>query len=309
MSARADWPALVLAAGLGTRLHPLSSFRAKAALPVAGHPLIVRILRQLRTAGITRVVINLHHRAETITRVVGDGTHLGISVRYSWERDVLGSAGGPARAIPLLAADRFFVVNGDTLADVPLRSLADAHIESGADATLAVSPADLSKYNALLTSTSGAFTGLAARGSEIPPGAGGAWHFLGIQAVNAAAFAGVAPNAPADSLREVYPRLVARRAEAVRVCPTCSTFHDIGTPMDYLRTAEAMAGAEGTALDRGAGTVVAPTARVERSVLWDRVRVLDGASLSQCIVADDVVIPAGARYDRTVITQEGVTPL
>ena len=81
------WPALVLTAGLATRLQPLSSVRAKAALPVAGTPLVMRILRQLRDAGITRVVLNLHHRADSITRIVGDGSSLGLEVRYSWETE------------------------------------------------------------------------------------------------------------------------------------------------------------------------------------------------------------------------------
>ena len=126
MTGRGPWPALVLAAGLGTRLRPLSAIRAKAALPVAGRPLIIRILSQLRLAGIDRVVINLHHRAETITRLVGDGTQAGLEVRYSWETDLLGSGGGPARALPLLAADRFFIVNGDTFSDISFERLAEA---------------------------------------------------------------------------------------------------------------------------------------------------------------------------------------
>jgi mannose-1-phosphate guanylyltransferase len=307
MSPDIGWPALVLAAGLGTRLRPLSAFRAKAALPVAGRPLIVRILSQLREAGVRRVVINLHHRAETITRVVGDGTRWDLDVRYSWETEVLGSAGGPARAVPLLAADRFFVINGDTLSAVPLRALADAHVASAAEATLAVAAADLLKYNAILSDASGAFTGIAARGTDAP--GAGAWHFLGVQAVNASAFAGVDPARPADSLREVYPRLAAARPGAVRVWAASGAFHDIGTPADYLRTAEDLARLEGTTLDCGEGTAVSPRARVVHSILWDRVRVGDDAVLSHCIVTDDVVIPPCARYDRAVITPDGVSPL
>ena len=88
-------PALVLTAGLATRLRPLSLVRAKAALPVAGQPLVVRILRWLRAGGVTDVVLNLHHLPETLTRIVGDGQDLGVRVRYSWETPVLGSAGGP----------------------------------------------------------------------------------------------------------------------------------------------------------------------------------------------------------------------
>ena len=96
-------PALVLTAGLATRLRPLSFVRAKAALPVAGTPLIHRILRSLSSAGVQDVVLNLHHLPHTLTSLLGDGSALGMRIRYSWEVPVLGSAGGPKRAIPLLA--------------------------------------------------------------------------------------------------------------------------------------------------------------------------------------------------------------
>jgi len=97
-------PALVLTAGLATRLRPLSFVRAKAALPVAGVPLIRRILSTLADAGTTDVVLNLHHLPHTLTALVGDGADLGLRVRYSWESPVLGSAGGPRRAVPLLGS-------------------------------------------------------------------------------------------------------------------------------------------------------------------------------------------------------------
>jgi mannose-1-phosphate guanylyltransferase len=307
----AAWPALVLAAGLGTRLAPLSAVRAKAALPVAGRPLIVRILQQLHRAGVRRVVINLHHRADTITRVVGDGAQLGIEVRYSWETQILGSGGGPARALPLLAADRFFIVNGDTLTDVDLSALANAHARSGALATLAVAPANLEKYNALLADDLGRFVGTAPRGTEPAtiPAALQSWHFVGVQAVNAAAFAGVEPTRPSEVLRGIYPALAARDAGAIRVIRASGAFYDIGTPADYLETARRFAIDERRPLDRGSAARIAPSARIADTVLWDRVTVGDHVRLTECVVADDVVIPAGMQYDRMVITRHAIMPL
>ena len=90
-------PALVLTAGLATRLRPLSLVRAKAALPVAGEALARRVLRWLAGAGVTDAVLNLHHLPHTLTAIVGDGSDLDLRVRYSWEMPVLGSAGGPRR--------------------------------------------------------------------------------------------------------------------------------------------------------------------------------------------------------------------
>src|SRR6187397_956791 len=146
-------PALVLTAGLGTRLRPLSYVRAKAALPLAGQPLARRILRWLHQAGVRDAVLNLHHLPHTLTGVVGDGRDIGMRVRYSWEVPVLGSAGGPRRALPLLRSESgtadgsFLIVNGDTLTDVNIADLVAHHRSSGALVTMAVIPnAEPDKY-------------------------------------------------------------------------------------------------------------------------------------------------------------------
>jgi NDP-sugar pyrophosphorylase family protein len=115
--------AILLTAGFGTRLAPLSWVRAKAALPVAGEPIIRRQIRWLAAAGVRRVVVNLHHLPASITGLVGHGGDLGVDVRYSWEPRVLGSGGGPRRAFDLLDRDRAFIVNGDTLTDLDLTAL------------------------------------------------------------------------------------------------------------------------------------------------------------------------------------------
>jgi NDP-sugar pyrophosphorylase family protein len=109
--------ALVLTAGTGTRLRPLTLVRAKPAIPVAGEPLVRRIVRRLAASGVTDAVLNLHHLPATLTAVMGEGADLGVRVRYSWEPCLLGSAGGPRKALPLLESDTFLIVNGDTLTE------------------------------------------------------------------------------------------------------------------------------------------------------------------------------------------------
>ncbi len=161
MTDLSTWPALVLTAGLATRLRPLSNIRAKAALPVAGTPLVVRILKWLRAAGVRRVVLNLHHRAETVTAAVGDGSRWDLEVRYSWEREVLGSAGGPRRALPLLDAERFLIVNGDTLTNCDLAGLAGRHLAARSLVTMAVVPGDIARYGGAIVDANGYITGFA----------------------------------------------------------------------------------------------------------------------------------------------------
>lgn len=143
-------PVLVLSAGLGTRLDPLTRLLAKPAVPVAGRTLIERVLDWLRRQGVRDVVINLHHRPDTMTAIVGDGAHLGLRARYSWEASPLGSAGGPRRALPLLPGT-FVIANGDTLCEMDLPAMVAAHERRGAAVTLAVVPnRSPERYNGLV---------------------------------------------------------------------------------------------------------------------------------------------------------------
>ena len=288
--ATSDLPALVLAAGLATRLQPLSSVRAKAALPVAGEALIARILRRLHAAGIRRVVINLHHLAASITRIVGDGSAFGLTVRYSWEPEVLGSAGGPARAIPLLESDRFLIVNGDTLTDIDLPALVARHVDTNAQVTMAVVDGD-PRYNGVIADDAGMVHGFGKSDR--------AFHFIGIQVVNAAVFAGIDPAARSETVHGFYPALIAARPGAIRTFHVREEFFDIGSPGDYLATVRRLAARERRPLDRGEGCVVAADTRLTDTVLWDRVRVSTGAQLDACVVADGVVVPPGAKYSRS----------
>lgn len=294
-------PALVLAAGLGTRLRPLTFSRAKAAVPVVGSPLICRQLRGLAEAGIRDVVVNLHHRPETVAGVVGDGEELGCRVRYSWERTVLGSAGGPRRALPLLA-DRFFVVNADTLCAVDFAALLDRHRAAGALATLAVTahPAP-QRYGGVLADADGRITGFAPAGASAADGA--SWHFVGVQVVEASVFRALPDGVPAASVGGLYNDLVAA-GRPLTVHVVAGPFHDIGTPADYAATVRAVAEAEGRSpFSAGDRSTVHPTAQVERSILWDDVVVEAGCVVTGCVLADGVRLPPG-----TVLDGQAVAP-
>jgi NDP-sugar pyrophosphorylase family protein len=235
-------------------------------------------------------------------------------VRYSWEVPVLGSAGGPARAIPLLdrpssrggpsPGSTFLIVNGDTLTDLDLAALLDDHRRSGALVTMAGVPnTEPEKYGGLRVTADGSFAGFVLRGSREP-----SFHFIGVQAAEPAAFASV-PDGAAHDVRVLYPALAAARAGAVRVFRTRAEFFDIGTPADYLRTATSIAAAEGMPLDRGARADIAPTAIVERSVCWDDVRVGAGARVFDCVLADGVRVPADLHVSRaSVVLAAGVAP-
>ena len=120
---------MVMAAGLGTRLRPLTWEIPKPAVPVANRPVIEHILRGLRAHGIEQVVSNLHWFPETIRGPLGDGSQLGIELTYSYEEELLGTAGGVRNVADWLSeeGESFLVMAGDALTDIDFTALIRAH--------------------------------------------------------------------------------------------------------------------------------------------------------------------------------------
>ena len=295
--------ALVLAAGLGTRLHPLTLARAKAAAPVDGEPLVRRTIRWLTGQGFTDLVVNLHHRPASITSVVGDGSDLGARVRYSWESPVLGSAGGPRHALPLLGEGTAVVVNGDTLTTVDLAAMIAQHRRTGTDVTMALIPNPRpDKYGSVQLDDDGAVTAFTRRGSQ-------GFHFIGPQVIEARAFMALPDGVPSETVLGLYPRLIEARRGSVMGFVSDAAFQDIGTPADLLQTSLDLAAADGRPGQPrwGARIRLAPDASVSCSVLWDDVTVGARVLLDQCVVADGVTIPDGASYRRCAIARDGDT--
>lgn len=291
-------PCLVLTAGLGTRLRPLTNMLAKPALPVAGQPLVARILRSLAHQGVTDAVLNLSHLPHTVTGVVGDGAEFGVRVRYSWEQPVLGSAGGPRHALPLLDAPRFVIVNGDTLTDVRLSEVIAAHEQSGAAVTMAVVPHPApGRYGGVRVGDTGHVEGFSGRSDT----AGAPlWHYIGVQVVEASVFATLPDNEPAESVGGIYRELVTRGLVAAHRSE--SAFRDIGKPEDYLETTLAVAREEGHTgtVFAEAGAHVDARATLERVILWPGSRVGAGARLTNCIVAGGHV-PEGTMAENSCL--------
>ena len=296
-------PALVLTAGLGTRLDPLTRVRAKPAVPVAGEPLVRRIARWLAASGVTELILNLHHLPQTISAVMGDGSDLGLRVRFSWEQPiVLGSAGGPRQALDIIGAESFFIVNGDTLTDVDLAALAAAHTAAAPPhgetlVTLALVPnTEPHRYSGLTIDADGRVTGRVARGRA----AEGSYHFVGVQVAEAAAFRDVQKGVAVNSIGDHYDALSRRTPGAVRGFVTEAAFFDIGTVGDYVRTHWSLA----------AGPAATDAAR-SHTICWDDVHIGPHATLTRCIVTDGVTVPDGTTYTDAILiaSPEGVVAL
>jgi len=315
--------AMVLAAGLGTRMRPLTLLRAKPALPVLNRPLINWTLERLAGAGVDEVFINLHHRGGSIRRAVGDGSAFGLRVRYSHERVILGTGGGPRRLRRSLGDEPVLLVNGDVLFDFDLRALLRAHRRTRAAATLALLPnPDPRRYSAVVTRRDGRIAALAG----LPrPARGRPWLFTGVHVLDPALLERLPPG-PSDTVRDLYAPLV---DEGVPILgwPTRGAWFDFGSPRSYRdsqlalprwflsrerRVAPSARVAMGAAVRRavvGPGCRIGKGAVVEGSVLWEDVRVGEGARVSGCILAAGARVAAGESLADAVVVRGRRSPI
>lgn len=231
--------AMVLAAGKGTRLAPLTDTLPKPLMPVGGEPLLVHILGFLRAGGIEDVVINLHHLGERVEEAIGDGSRFGVRVRYSWEREILDTGGGIKHAEALLGDEPFVVCNGDSLLELPLADVVAHHEARGGIATIAVRPTpDAARYGLVELDAADRVRRIAG----LPPGPVDeplrGFMFPGLHVMQPEIFRWMEPGAAFGVARVTYPRLL----EAGRV------IHGYVTDARWINidTPEALAAADRT---------------------------------------------------------------
>lgn len=235
---------MLLAAGLGTRLRPLTDDIPKALVPVGGVPMLERIALRLIAAGADRLVINLHHLGDAIREYVEGRDGWGVEVVFSLEPDrPLETGGGLHNAAPLLRRDRpFFLHNTDILTDLPLGKMYDAHLASGADATLAVMRRDTSRW--FLFDELG-LLGRADRKKDLrilaraPVGEVRDLAFGGIHVISPT-FLDHLPDAGAFSILDPYLELVGAGGRILPFRMDDFEWLDIGNP-DALEAADALA--------------------------------------------------------------------
>ncbi|HEX8457189.1 MAG TPA: NDP-sugar synthase [Pyrinomonadaceae bacterium] len=128
--------AMILAAGYGTRLWPLTLDRAKPALPFMGRPLVGYVAEYLARFGCGEIIVNLHHRPESVRAALGDGSEFGVRLSYIEEPVILGTSGAMDNARAYLEGDTFIVVNGKIATDIDLSAALETHRRAGALATL-----------------------------------------------------------------------------------------------------------------------------------------------------------------------------
>jgi NDP-sugar pyrophosphorylase family protein len=224
----------IMAAGLGTRLAPLTDRTAKPMAPIVNRPVMEHTLRLLARHGVTEVCINLHHYADDIQGYFGDGRAFGMQAHYSFEEKLLGTAGGTGGFRDLLGDDTFLVVSGDALTDVDISSFVAAHRESGALATLAVKEVDdPSHYGVVVHDATGRVLGF----QEKPARADALSRLCncGIYAFEPAIFEHIPPGAFVDYAKDVFPALLAADLP-FHVWRLETYWNDVGSIREYRRS-------------------------------------------------------------------------
>jgi mannose-1-phosphate guanylyltransferase len=227
--------AVVLSAGVGTRLRPLTNSWPKPAMPLLGQPLLRYSLGVLRRAGAQWLGINTHHLHQIMEAVASsECRRAGIDLELAHERVIQGTAGGIRAFRKWLEDDPFLVINGDTLFSFELEPLLSAHRSSGALATMVLMSMPTGEpYAAVETDPDGRIWRIAGKGVEarqLEP-----WHFTGVHILNPEIFDFMSRTGPEDINREVYPRAL-QQGKVIRGQVVSGYWSDLGTAARYLRT-------------------------------------------------------------------------
>lgn len=322
--------ALVLTAGFGLRLRPLTLFLPKALLPICGEPVAGNTLKELGSAGCETAALNLHHLGHEISELFGE-RYRNLPLVYSVEPEILGTLGALYPLRDFLGETDFFVlVNGDTLCSWPFKALIRTHIRTGADVTMLLhrrppeeilgGPVAVGPKGAVVQLRNAPSTGEIAKRHL----------FAGAHVLSRHLLERIEPG-KTDIVGDLYIPLLAEGGKIQSVL-TSRRWHDLGTPERYL-AASLDAAQQRTLSGLGSRPVIAPSASVassaalhrsiveaqavveagavvEDSLLLPSARILAASSIRGSIIGPGVNLPDAANIEKRLVTrrQSGYHP-
>jgi mannose-1-phosphate guanylyltransferase len=275
--------AMILAAGLGTRLRPLTTERAKALLPVANKPLIDRTIEYLKSHGVTEILVNAHHHQQQIVRHLDGRRPFGIPIEVRVEPEILGTGGGIKNTLDFWDSEAFIVINGDILTDINLAQCYEAHKKNRGLATLILH--DYRAFNKIEIDTS--FT-IKAIPLENLPDVAGRLAFTGIHIIEPELLTFIQEGLFSDII-DCYRKLISSGRLIKAQLAEGHYWRDIGTVESYLLANRENLGANpcliapGSEIHRsaklidwaivGENSCLEEGVEITRSILWEKVRV------------------------------------
>ena len=293
--------AIVLSAGYGTRLWPLTEDRTKPAIPILGKPLVGYVAEYLAAYGIDEIVVNLHHRPESVRRALGDGSDFGVKLHYVEEPLILGTSGALDNTRDFFEHETFVVVNGKIITDIDLSAALETHRKTQALATLVLLPNTMRERFSVVETEDGrvkAFRGMPVNDNVGPV----PMMFTGIQILEPRIFEYIPRGVFSHSTTDVYPQAIAK-GEIVAAHVASGKWRELSTLKRYLDISIELLKESEKPYVAGPGTSISQTATVTDSILWDDVQVGAGARVNRTVLADKVTIP-----DREVIENAVVVP-
>jgi len=292
--------AMIMAAGVGSRLMPMTRDIPKPMIPMANRPLLVDNIELLKAHGFDGIIANLHYHADVIAGYFGDGHDWGIELHYSREEHLLGTAGGVKRCQWFLD-DTFVIVSGDALTDIDLAGLVKSHRDKGALATIALKEVeDVENFGIVITSADGRIKSFQEK--PRPEQALSRVANTGIYVFEPEIFDLIPPEQFYDFGKELFPLLVSKAAPFYGV--TVSGYWcDVGNIETYRQAhADILAGRVNVKTEGKIFTPAAPA----RVLLGEGVELGKGVSFSgsvvlgaACSIGDDVHLSDTVIWDNT----------
>ena len=310
---------MVLAAGLGTRLRPLTYLRAKPAVPLLGRPIIQYALDRLADAGVRETVINLHYLPETVVRAAARPD---MRVHFSHETSILGTAGALARVRDRLGRGTLALINGKIYSEESLARVLDFHRRRKALVTMVVRPWwNGCPYLPVLVDADLRIRGFLRTRPNLQPDRGTdsengcrPFVFTGIHLLETEVLDRIGEGF-SDTVADLYPGLIAE-GHPVLAFVSESNWFETSTPERYLQKSIELlhsrgtrdAGIEKQPVMDGVDAFCGPEARLgpgvslHRCILWDRVELASGVSASNAIFTDDVCVRREHRFRDCIVT-------
>jgi NDP-sugar pyrophosphorylase family protein len=298
---------MILAGGLSTRLYPLTKSVPKPLVPIAGVPNAIHLMRYLKAYGYDEIVINLHYLADAIVRTLGDRSNYGVRLHYSYEPELLGSAGGLKKVQSFFDDGPFLVIGCDEVTDMRLDEVLAFHRERESIATLGlVECEEVDQYGVVVLGDRGKIVGF----QEKPPKGTERSRLAntGVYFFSPEIFDWIPANEFYDFGKQVFPALQSAGEAFYGFDAKGTYWSDIGTPAEYRRTSyDVIRGVVRIPQTRADGIDASATlgndVRIEGAVrIGASVRIEDGVVIvGPSILDDGVCVRAGARLERSIV--------
>lgn len=295
---------MILAAGFGTRLFPLTIDRTKPAIPFLGKPLVGYVAEYVARFGFNEVVVNLHHQPQSVMDALGDGSRFGVHINYTLEEPkILGTAGALDNARDYLEDETFLIINGKIITDIDISKAIETHKKTGALATMVLKEnPKRERFTEVFVEDNlikgfGDFPEKTLTSEfQIP----NPLMFTGIHILEPRVFEYIPRGVYSDIVPTFYNPAI-KNGERIAAHITDGNWFELSTIPRYLDISLALM--NGNKIFKGENCQIDSTADIRETIIWDDVFIAENAHLHRTIIGDRVKINSGERYENAAIVR------